>query len=59
MLSHSFVSSILLNIKGNLVVLNVIQIYSYSAHAYAFNHESFTEQMSSSEGKAPGHGVGA
>lgn len=41
------------------MVLNVIQIYSYSAHAYAFNHESFTEQMSSSEGKAPGHGVGA
>lgn len=41
------------------MLLSIIHFYSYSAHTYPFNHESFPEQMSSSEGKVPGRGDGA
>ena len=41
------------------MLLYITCLYSYNAYAYALNHESFIEQMSSSEGKAPGHSDGA
>lgn len=41
------------------MLLNITHLYSYNAYVCPLNHERFIEQMSNSEGKAPGHSDGA